>query len=174
MAKRKFRLFLGSDVGKEEEWLTEMSRNGLHLQKYQLFSYTFEEDPEKSYVYQIDFQQNVKDDYLQLYKDAGWEYVTNAINAFHYFRTETSNKEVRKLYSDKESIRDSFNRMIRFYVTIFLCFLVSQLGIFTGLFTSWKSYPFFYTIVGVDAVVIVLYVYVLLSLRKRVQSIERK
>jgi hypothetical protein len=170
MTKRKFRIFLGSDVEKEEQWLSEMSKNGLHLKKYGFFTYTFDEDAGKSYIYQIDFQQEVKDDYLQLYKDAGWEYVTNAVNVFHYFRAEAANKEVRKLYSDKDSMKESFKRMIRFYLTIFIFFLVSQLGVFA----TWRDNPFYYILAGVDVGIIVLYLYVLYSLRKRVQYFESK
>lgn len=98
MAIRKFRLFLASGLEKEEQWLTAMSAKGLHMTKYKLGFYTFEEDKNKAFVYQIDFQRLATDDYIQLYEDAGWNYVDQSIGLFHYFRTDASNESVPKIY----------------------------------------------------------------------------
>ncbi|WP_047986541.1 DUF2812 domain-containing protein [Ornithinibacillus californiensis] len=119
MTVKKFRLRTAPDIEKEEQWLTEMSRKGLHLQKYRFFTYHFEEDPTKSYKYQIDFRQGPKKDYFQLYKDAGWEHVTESIGTFHYFRTDATRSDVQKIYSDSQSIQDSFVRMRDFYLSLF-------------------------------------------------------
>lgn len=170
MVVRKFRLFLASNVNKEEQWLTEMSRKGLHLVKYEYFTYVFEEDSAKSYVYQIDFRQDAKRDYFQLYEDAGWEYVTNSMSIFHYFRADASEAGLQKLYTDKESIQDSFKRMISFYLLIFVLFLVSQLG----LIVSWEGYWIQYIVAGMDVVFIVLYLYLFYAIKKRIDFYRSK
>ncbi|WP_010098396.1 DUF2812 domain-containing protein [Ornithinibacillus scapharcae] len=170
MTVRKFRLFIAPNIDKEEQWITEMSRKGLHLVKYEYFTYVFEEDPTKSYVYQIDFRQEAKRDYFQLYEDAGWEYVTNSMSIFHYFRADSSEASVQKLYTDNESIQDSFKRMISFYLLIFGLFLVSQLG----LVVSWKGYLIQYIVAGMDIVFIVLYLYLFYAINKRIDFYRRK
>jgi hypothetical protein len=163
MTVKKFRMWLAPDIVKEEEWLTEMSRNGLHLQKYKLFTYHFEEDSTKSYTYQIDFRQGAKNDYFQLYEDAGWEHVTESIGVFHYFRTESTKLDVQKIYSDSHSIQDSYIRMRGFYLLIFILFLVSQLGVFT----SWKGWPQ-YILIAVDIGIVFVYLHLFYVFNKRI------
>ncbi|WP_096270756.1 DUF2812 domain-containing protein [Paucisalibacillus globulus] len=163
MTVKKFKIWLAPDINKEEEWLTEMSQKGLHLQKYRFFTYYFEEDHSKSYTYQIDFRQGAKQDYFQLYKDAGWEYITEVIGVFHYFRTDSKRPDVQKIYSDSQSIQDSYIRMRGFYLLIFILFLVSQLGVFT----SWGGWPR-YIVIGVDVVLILVYLRLFYVLNKRI------
>ncbi|WP_026908758.1 DUF2812 domain-containing protein [Paucisalibacillus globulus] len=170
MTVKKFKLFLAPDVEKEEQWLNEMSRQGLHLIKYQYFMYVFEEDPGKSYVYQIDFRQDAKKDYFQLYEDAGWEYMTNALSSFYYFRTNATKSTIPKLYSDKESIHDSYRRMFGFYWLIFILFLVSQVGVFI----TWKGYLLQYMMVVVDIVIVALYLYMFYAFNKRINFYRRR
>ncbi|MFS0674820.1 DUF2812 domain-containing protein [Ornithinibacillus sp. 179-J 7C1 HS] len=170
MAIKKFRLSLSFNIEKEEQWLTEMSQKGLHFKKQKFVWYEFEEDPTKSYVYQIDFRQNAKKDYFQLYEDAGWEYVSDSIGIFHYFRTDAANTNVRKLYSDNESIQDSYRRMLGFYLLIFFLFLVSQIGIVV----TWKGYWIQYLVVGLDVVVSVLYLYMFYMFNKRINFYRKK
>ncbi|GGA78303.1 DUF2812 domain-containing protein [Ornithinibacillus halotolerans] len=163
MTVKKFKLWLAPNISKEEEWLTEMSQKGLHLTKYRFFTYHFEEDPTKSYTYQIDFRQGAKYDYFQLYKDAGWDHITEVIGVFHYFRTESTNSEVKKIYSDNQSIQDSYIRMRGFYLLIFILFLVSQIGALT----SWSGWPR-YIVIGVDVAVIVIYLHLFYVFNKRI------
>ena len=137
MTIKKFKLFLASNIEKEEQWLTEMSRKGLHLNKYRLGTYYFEEDRQKSYVYQIDFRE-ADDDYLQFYKDAGWQHVESFIDRFHYFRTEANRDGIKKIYSDRESVKETLQRMMRFYITFFFAMIASQIG----LIVTWKGHPY--------------------------------
>ena len=67
MTVKRFKIFLASSVDKEEQWLTDMSRQGFHFKNYGLFTYTFDENPNESYVYQIDF------------RDANEEYMYNTV-----------------------------------------------------------------------------------------------
>jgi hypothetical protein len=170
MEIKKFKLFLASDIEKEEAWLTEMSKKGLHLKDYKLFTYVFEEDPNRSYVYQTDFRPQATEDYFQLYEDAGWEYVTDAVNLFHYFRTDASEPNIGKLYTDKESIQESFKRMMTFYLSLFFMLLVAQ----SGILLTWQGRIIQYIAAALVLIVIVLYVYMLLALRKRVNFYRRK
>lgn len=170
MTTRKFKISLSFNIEKEEQWLTEMSQKGLHFQKNKFLWYEFDEDPTKSYVYQIDFRQNAQMDYFKLYEDAGWEYVIGSIGVFHYFRTDAANPSIRKLYSDNESIQDSYKRMISFYLLIFFCFLVSQIG----LVVSWSGLWLQYFLIGFDLFVIVLYLYMFYMFNRRINYYRRR
>ncbi|AVQ97797.1 hypothetical protein OBCHQ24_01575 [Oceanobacillus iheyensis] len=169
MAIRKFRLFLASGLEKEEQWLTAMSAKGLHMKKYKLGFYTFEEDKNKAFVYQIDFQRIATDDYIQLYEDAGWNYVDQSIGLFHYFRTDASNESVPKIYSDYESVVESYKGMLRFYMILFAILLLSQLG---GLLTwKWGGLQIF--TMSLTGAVVVLYIYMLIALKRKINFYKR-
>ncbi|MFD2630371.1 DUF2812 domain-containing protein [Oceanobacillus kapialis] len=169
MAIKKFRLFLASGLEKEEQWLTEMSAKGLHMKKYKLGFYTFEEDPNKAFVYQIDFQRLATEDYMQLYEDAGWEHVNHSIHLFHYFRTEASNDSVTKIYSDYESVRESYKGMMRFYLILFALLLLSQLS---GWLT-WKGYALQIFTMALSVSVAILYIYMLIALKRKINFYKR-
>ncbi|MBS4201841.1 DUF2812 domain-containing protein [Bacillus sp. FJAT-49732] len=163
MTVKKFKLFLASDVEKEEQWLTELSSKGLHLIKYRLGLYYFEEDPNHSYVYQIDFR-DADDDYFQLYKDTGWEHIESFIQKFHYFRTPANKESLKKLYSDRESVKETFQRMVQFYMVIFFAMIVSQLG----LILTWKGYVIQIVVASLVAFIFIIYLYLFFALKRKI------
>lgn len=83
MTIKKMKIYLATDIDKEADWLTDMSNKGFHFFKYKHFFYYFEEDKDKSYIYQNDFQEE-NEEYFQLYEDAGWEHVLSYRNKYHY------------------------------------------------------------------------------------------
>ncbi|WP_338653677.1 DUF2812 domain-containing protein [Sporosarcina psychrophila] len=163
MTVKRFKIFLASSVDKEEQWLTDMSRQGFHFKKYGLFTYTFDENPNESYVYQIDFRE-ANEEYMQLCKDAGWQYVDSALKQFHYFRTEANESGVKKIYSDGESVKETFQRMMKFYLILFIIFLTSQIG----LFLTWKGQLTQIIMTVIIMLVILLYLYVFISLKRKI------
>ncbi|HLU22289.1 MAG TPA: DUF2812 domain-containing protein [Bacillaceae bacterium] len=166
---KKFKFFLASNVDKEEKWLIEMSSKGFHFKKYKAFMYYFEEDKNKSYIYQTDFNEPT-DDYFQLYEDAGWEYVDSAVVRFHYFRTDANNTKVKKIYSDSESIKETYQRMLKFYLLLFFVLLTSQVW----LFTTWRGDALQIIVLSIVGAVILLYVYLFISLKRKINFYTRK
>ena len=163
MIVKKFRLVLASDIDKEEEWLNELSRQGLQLVKFRWGVYYFEKDSNHSYVYQIDFNEG-NDEYFQLYEDAGWKYVDHFINMFHYFRTEVGSEGLKKIYSDKESVKETYQRMFKFYLIIFMAMIVSQVG----LFATWKGLPIQVFTLCIVSFVVVVYVCLFFALKRKI------
>ncbi|MBS4196776.1 DUF2812 domain-containing protein [Lederbergia citri] len=163
MTVKKFKFFLASDLEKEEQWLTEMSRNGLHFTKYRLGMYYFEEDPNHSYVYQIDFR-DADEDYFQLYKDSGWENIESFIGKFHYFRMPADQENIKKIYSDRESVKEAFQRMSQFYLIIF----IAMIGCQAGLVATWKGYVFQIVAASLVGLVFILYLYVFYTLKRKI------
>lgn len=103
--KNIFKIFFAWQEGKEEKWLSQMSKEGWHLNKSGLFNYEFIKGEPMDIIYKLDYKpfRNEKiDDYITLFEDSGWEYVTRFAGWF-YFRTETSNSYGLELYNDNAS-----------------------------------------------------------------------
>ncbi|OMP66016.1 DUF2812 domain-containing protein [Domibacillus epiphyticus] len=167
MEVKKFKLFLASNVEKEAEWLTDMSKKGLHFKKYRFGFYFFDENHDESYVYQIDFRETKKEnreDYLQLYEDSGWEYVDSFINIFHYFRTPADKPHIKKIYSDRESTKEAFQRMFRFYIWLFIIMTVAQIN----LVINWRGLHLQFLQLGIYVIGVAIYTYVFFCLKRKI------
>lgn len=97
-----YRICTIADYDREALYLSKMHAQGWKLKEVSYSSlviavkYTFEKCQPEQVVYQLDFYPMKKSErasYLQLFKDFGWEHITN-FNGFSYFR---------KLYSGVES-----------------------------------------------------------------------
>ncbi|MGI2328986.1 DUF2812 domain-containing protein [Planococcus sp. YIM B11945] len=162
---KKFKLFLSADLEKEAEWLTQMSEKGFHFVKHKGVFYYFEEDSTKSYIYQTDFQEP-NDEYFQLYELAGWEHVHTAISQFHYFRAEKDKIGDQRIYSDASSIKNMYQRMLSFYLVLFLCVIVAQ----TGVFLTWEGHLYQKIALALVLMVVVLYVFLFAELLRKMKK----
>jgi hypothetical protein len=119
---RKFRWFWAWQDEKEEVWLEEMSRKGYHLITVALPGiYTFAVGEPRRYVYRLDYQPYSKkdrDDYLQLFSDAGWEHI-GGMSAWQYFRKEAGPGETPEIFTDVESKVAKYKRLLG-YLFIFI------------------------------------------------------
>ena len=97
-----YRIFTIADYDREALYLRKMHAEGWKLKEVTYSNlvvavkYTFEKCQPEQVSYQLDFYPMKKSErasYLQLFKDCGWEHITN-FNGFSYFR---------KLYSGVES-----------------------------------------------------------------------
>lgn len=113
--KREHRLFVLSEFVEEQTYLMEMQRNGWKLKSYSIFGgYNFEECAKEEWVYELDYKVVINDfdDYLQLYKDCGWEYILE-FNSFYYFRKKVTAEDYdRSIFSDDQSRYDLCNRIL--------------------------------------------------------------
>jgi hypothetical protein len=136
---KKFRWFWPWQDEVEEDWLREMSQQGLHLASVGVFGiYSFAGGQPQDYVYRLDYINPAKDKpaYLRLFQDAGWEYV-GEMSGWQYFRKLAQNGELPVIYSDAESKAEKYRRLLVFQAIIFLMLLVlmpkaetSSLGVF--------------------------------------------
>jgi hypothetical protein len=121
---KQFRWFWAWDDEKEENWLREMSNKGWHYKQYTLpGNYTFEHGEPRDYVYRLDYFREFKgkEDYLQLFLDAGWEYL-GEVNNWQYFRKEKTGDETPEIFSDAESKVKKYQRILVILVVIFPIF----------------------------------------------------
>lgn len=88
---------------KEERWLREMARQGLHLVKATPFCrYTFQRGAPADVAYRLDYGRGRNDDsYYQLFQDAGWELVLSCMN-WKYWRKPVNGSEPQ-IFTDPAS-----------------------------------------------------------------------
>ncbi|MDQ0270598.1 DUF2812 domain-containing protein [Cytobacillus purgationiresistens] len=136
---RKFKLFI--DVKKEEKWLNEMLQAGWTCKQARLFgSYTFEKASEQEQVIRIDYQNFGKkltySDYLQLYRDYGWDHISGSKwSGTQYWIKKMDGRD--ELFSDEMSAKALYKRLmgnngffILFVIFVFLSHLNAGSGIF--------------------------------------------
>ncbi len=120
---QKHRWFWAWEDEKEEAWLREMAKSGLHLAKPSPFGlYSFITGQPHDFAYRLDFQPASKnkdrDSYFQIFKDAGWEHV-GEMSGWQYFRKEVKDGEVPEIFTDNESKILKYQRLLG-YLVIFM------------------------------------------------------
>lgn len=168
---RKFRWFWAWQDEKEEVWLGEMSRKGYHLISAALPGiYTFTIGEPRNYVYRLDYQPYSKkdrDDYLQLFSDAGWEHV-GEMASWQYFRTEAKPGETPEIFTDVESKVAKYKRLLG-YLFIFL------VSIWTVFIIHLSDNPYSW-IGGIKIFILVVglvFLYAIIRIALRIKQLKR-
>jgi len=135
MKKTFFRIFTITDWVEEEAWLREQNKKGLKLKKTIAPGFfIFEECEPEDVIYRLEFKnQKATTDYMEMYKDYGWEYFTSCVG-WNYFRkpaAETLAENEGELFSDNESKLEMVEKIIRFrmmpLVVIFCCCIIPNI-----------------------------------------------
>jgi hypothetical protein len=116
------RIFFAWQGEKEENWLIEMSKQGWHLDNTGFLTYVFRKGESKDIIYRLDFKiirSGTIDDYITLFEDSGWEFVSKMGPWWYYFRTEAKKGESQELYSDNTSKIRMYNSLR--WLLIILC-----------------------------------------------------
>ena len=140
--KNVFKIFFAWQEKKEENWLREMSNEGWHLDNTGFLNYTFRKGEPKDMVYRLDFKitrsENI-DDYITLYEDAGWEYISKMGPFWYYFRIEPEEGLSPELYSDNASKIKMYNSLR--WLIIILCVPVAYNlpNLYLGLIRAFRT-----------------------------------
>ncbi len=156
--KTVFRFFTIADFEEEEAWLREQHQSGWKLTNAALFLYSFERCAPEDVIYRLDYKNGEEsEDYLQLFRDYGWEYIDHNVG-WLYFRKSAAEVETEaegELFSDGlskvEMVRKIvFTRLLPMLSIFLCCLLPSWMRLFdNGVF---------------DAVSYVLYALVLIDI----------
>lgn len=125
----------------EEKWLEEQHKNGWRFIKTNGTKYQFERCDADEWVYQIDFKEKgaAEEEYIQLFKDCGWEYVCQH-DKWCYFRRIRECDADLSIFSDRFSKIDMYTNVLlsrRLIVTVVLFVIacvIEWLSIFTSVF----------------------------------------
>ncbi|MBM7567596.1 DUF2812 domain-containing protein [Paenibacillus sacheonensis] len=111
----KYRLWFSWQYEQEEKWINELSRQGLQWKRGGIIRNEFERDASVRYTYRLDYQLGLnkekREEYLELYRDAGWEFRGNCTPAWFYFRRAWRPEEDPQLYTDRESLVTHYKRL---------------------------------------------------------------
>lgn len=146
--KKMHRFFSLADFKDEEQFLMEQHRCGWKFLGTGGFTYRFEACQPEEYIYQLDYNEEEKDEsgYLAIYEDYGWEYIMK-LNSFYYFRKKKSESDgENEIFSDNiskaECCKKILNRQIvlltTFFTVLMCCFIIPL----TNRGANWNSMSF--------------------------------
>jgi len=179
---KKYRWFWPWQDEKEEAWLEEMSQTGWHLKSVQLpCVYFFDKGEPCRNIYRLDYMLMNKakiQEYLQIFQDAGWEYIGEMSN-WRYWRKLVVSGETSEIFTDNESKIKKYQRMLA-VMAFFLFFLVFiSMNMFMN--RAWTE-PDNLTVINatylfallIYAVIIPVYVVVVVKLLRRINQLKKK
>lgn len=117
----------------------------MHFKKAGTISSFFTQDKSVRYTYRMDYQTGQTlgsakfREYIDLYQDAGWEYVSSYGSLWHYFRREWQPGEEPELYTDRESFIQLYKRIQGVMAIMLLVNLVIMLANMINLRTFFKE-----------------------------------
>lgn len=126
--KKEFKYFTIFNHEAEQEYLNDMHRHGWQLVKIGgIGTYHFEECEPEDVVYQLDYNLNKDNEYFQMFKDCGWEFLFDFAQ-YSYFRKPKSEMQgEEEIFCDEQSRLDMMNRVIKGRMTpllVLLCAVV--------------------------------------------------
>ena len=120
----------------EEKWLRSMSLSGWHLVGISsLIRYHFVKGDPEDYNYKLDFGYvSDKEDYIDIFEKAGWEYIDKMF-LWRYFRKHSKASEIEEIYTDNQSKIDRNKSIIKMlYGALLINIVPSSVFIFNLLF----------------------------------------
>jgi hypothetical protein len=163
-ALRKYKWFWPWQDEVEEAWLRDMSQQGWHLSDVRLpIVYIFESGEQKDFVYRLDcpsFSKMDKEDYLQLFMDADWEFIEER-TGWYYFRQPAQSDQELEIYTDAESKISKYQRLLVFAAIILLPLIISMYNT-RGEFWFFIIFPLF-----------LIWVYIFVRIWIRINQLKR-
>ena len=158
--KTKFGWFTIPEWEKEEKWLRKQHKNGWKLIKATPPGfYKFEQCEPEDVIYQLDYNQegmNHISEYIQMFRDCGWEYVTDMMGYAYFRKPANEMVENEGIFCDDESKIEMIERVYKGrmlpLVVIFCCCIMPQLFM-----QSYNTSEMGYGLVMVFVVLFILY-----------------
>jgi hypothetical protein len=169
----KFKWFWAWQDEKEEAWLHEMAQQGFHLRSVAgPLHYEFEMGEPRNEYYRMDYIVDRKDyqNYLQLFKDAGWEHL-GEMGGWQYFRTKAEGNSIPEIYTDKDSKAQKYQRLITILVVFLPIFMtittrpVDPTSRFAELYLAGKF---------IGSLFLILYSCAIIMIFRRIQELKSK
>jgi len=136
---------------KEEIWLSEKAAEGWRLLRCEGDRYKFEKDDPRNVKYCLDYMDNSQDldNYKKIFEDDGWEY-TGHFRGWRYFRKEYKDGEILEIFTDKDSKKHKYYRVLTASTIKFLLFLpVYYFIVISGFIDLPEILDGFLTLIGI-------------------------
>ena len=167
---KEFHWFWAWEDEKEEAYLRKMALGGWHFQSVTFPGYyTFEKGEPRNDFYRLDFLSAYKDkdNYLQLFEDAGWQHV-GVYGSWQYFRKTAMKDEIPEIYTDNESKQKKYGRILLFLIIFMPIYIVSLTKV------NEASSIFFKIVTLVMFLFLLLYIYAMVMLIRRISQLKKK
>ena len=164
-----YRICTIADYDREALYLSKMHAEGWKLKEVSYSSlviavkYTFEKCQPEQVVYQLDFYPMKKSErasYLQLFKDCGWEHITN-FNSFSYFRKPYSGVESDaefEIYNDAAGKLAMVKRVLIMRMLPILLLVSVLLPVFSKFVSGGSSFSWgMFLIVSIDCTLLIVF-----------------
>ena len=159
----------------EQEWLRSMHQQGWKLTNANWAVYTFESCAPADVVYQLDFHKELEDkeEYLQMFRDCGWEFITENLGYTYFCKAVEDMAEEESIFCDHESRMGMWDRVFKGRIVtmliLFCCVIVPQLLMLSG--RSGIEYKISF---GVFVAIFVVYVVLFIRFAKRYKEAKNK
>ncbi len=164
-----YRIATIADYDREALYLSKMHAEGWKLKEVTYSNlvvavkYTFEQCQPKQVSYQLDFypmKRSERASYLQLFKDCGWEHITD-FNGFSYYRKLRSGIESDaefEIYNDAAGKLAMVKRILTRRMLPILLLFLALLPVFTKFVTGGSSFSLeMFLIVIIDGVLLIVH-----------------
>lgn len=155
-----------------EQWFEQLAAKGWHPVKvgqWSSIAMRFEEGEPKTYRYVADMQSFPKPEYMQMYKEFGWEFV-GQMASMMVWRREYSGERPES-FSDASSRKSRNKRFIGAASVSFVMFLVGAIASFGAfIFTNTENHLDFGIASGLFFVLAALIGAVMLKMRKNIDK----
>ncbi len=113
--KTEVRLFLVTQWEKEQEYLQRRHREGWKFERISgLAVYHFTRCEPEDVVYQLDYHaEGGKEDYVQLFRDCGWEYLQDFMGYSYFRKPRAAMRGDEGIFCDSASRLEMLQRVFR-------------------------------------------------------------
>ena len=159
----------------EQAWLRDMHNQGWKLTNANWAVYTFESCEPEDVVYQLDYHKelNDKEEYLQMFRDCGWEFITENMGYTYFSKAAADMDGQEGIFCDYESRMGMWDRVFKHRIVMMLILfcgvIVPQMLMLSGR-SGWEYRIFF----GVYVAIFVVYVVLFIRFAKRYKEAKDK
>lgn len=132
--KTEIRYFTIMEYEKEQDYLRRKHNEGWQFSGITMCCYHFVKCEPEDVVYQLDYNQEGvahKDEYIQMFRDCGWKYLTNFAGYSYFCKPASELKEDEGIFCDDSSRLDMMERVFKGkmipLLIIFSCIIIPQL-----------------------------------------------
>jgi len=159
MTKKVRKWFWVWNEDEEKAFLEEMAMKGYRLVKVGFGQYIFEEDEPRKLIYQFDFKglgKMTEDEYLQLYEDAGWQFISRFGNWYYFAHERCAAEPDLSLFNNNQSKRAKYRRLLLFLIIVGLPLYYQLIVMFPNMPPAKFQYPGFYFFARILVLVIAI------------------
>lgn len=129
----KYRPSMGLAFNEDREMimLREMANKGWKFYSYKYLGYKFKKGKPEDLIYSVDMhtiKKDEKEQYFNLFEEAGWTHVCSVGKSFHYF---SASPDTKPIYTDRDTLSEKYKKgtkdVIKAIPVIILIMIVSFL-----------------------------------------------